>query len=319
MSSGARVLIAVVSLGVVLAGAAHAADATRIVGVRVGSHAEFDRLVIEVQGELQAYHQPVRSGEKFVLELNAEPAKPIEVLDTPFARMGRVRIEGIADGSLVQVQARPRNVRAFLLSEPTRVVIDFSSPQEDPLPIPEGAARLLEAVAPPWVEVEAEVTEPVAEPEPEIPEPVVEPEIPEPVAELEPEPPIALPEPGTPEPAPVGRTPSGSSAFFDRGLMLALGAATLAAVLVVVGARRIRRPPALEPEVAVAGPSETITPEELQRDDRLGALESRLDEEVRSRARVEDKLSQLHEDMKVVRDRLHRVSRRGPRDPGSGD
>ena len=170
-SRPARVIVVAFGLWAGLASMTHAA---RIVDIRVGGHTDYDRLVIEVEGELRAFHQPARSGERFVLELNAEPSEPILVLETTLPRMGRVTIEGVSDGALVSVQPRPRRVRAFLLTRPQRIVIDFSSPDRDPLPIPEGAEPLVEAISPPWASP--------GQPEPE----------PEPVPELTP---VPVPEP----------------------------------------------------------------------------------------------------------------------------
>ena len=342
---GARAArIAVVTFGL-WAGLASMTHAARIVDVRVGGHTDFDRLVIEVEGELQAFHQPARSGERFVLELNAEPPESIRVLETILPRMGRVTVEGVADGSLVWVQPRPRRVRAFLLNGPQRIVIDFSSPDRDPLPIPEGALALVEAIAPPWASPSDSVTEAQPEPEPEpVPEPELERELvpepepePERVSELElerelvpelepvPEPPAELPVPEwapqvgrrLPEPAPEPPLGLGS-----RALFLGLAAAGATGALTLLALRLLRRPSAPSGPVAEPVSPDTITPEELRRaggdtEARLVALESRLDEEVRSRSRVEERLLGLHEDLKVVRDRLRRISRRDP--PGTGE
>lgn len=335
----APLLLALLSLPALPASAAH------IVDVRVGGHSEYDRLVIQLDGEFEVFHQPARSGEPFVLELSAVPKRPILVLDTRLPRMGRVKIEGVSDGALVSVQPRQRRVRAFTLAEPPRVVIDFSSAEADPLPIPEGADPVVEAIAPPWApepapEPGASATGPGTpdppglEPEPEIvagaepseraepvapdvsPEvrPDISPEIaPEPAppeaAAAEPEPeaePTPQVGPALPEPLPE---PASGAARQVWIAALAGGVALLAIGLVLV--LRSRRAPEPAAAVPAAVPADTITPDELDRgaEDRLVALESRLDEEVRSRSRVEERLLSLHEDLKVVRDRLHRMSR----------
>ena len=57
---------------------------------------------------------------------------------------------------------------------------------------------------------------------------------------------------------------------------------------------------------------ETITPEEIVgTSDRADILDKRIDEEVRARMHLEERLSQLHEEVKVMRSRLHRIERRG--------
>ncbi len=297
-TAAARAAVAAVALWAGLSSVAHAA--TRIVDVRFGAHAEFDRLVIEVEGELRAYHQPVRAGEVLVLELNAVPHEAVEVFDTALARMGRVQIEGVADGALVRIHARPGRVRAFTLAEPTRVVVDFANPGDEPLPIPEGATRLLEAIAPPWARAAPAEPEPRATPTPG------------------PRPPVGKVQPA-PGPA------AGPSGGWDTQV-LAWSLATVAIFgALALGVTRLRRRPPTREEPALASSPDTITPEDLGRptmpgggpgEDRLLALESRLDNEVRSRTRVEDRLVQLQEDMKVVRDRLRRLARR---DPGSGE
>ena len=382
---GARAArVAVVTFGL-WAGLASMTHAARIVDIRVGGHTDFDRLVIEVEGELQAFHQPARSGERFVLELNAEPPESIRVLETILPRMGRVTVEGVADGSLVWVQPRPRRVRAFLLNGPQRIVIDFSSPDRDPLPIPEGALALVEAIAPPWASPSDSVTEAQPEPEPApVPEPELAPELvpepepeparvselelerelvpepepePERVSEIEPEPELVpepepepervselelarelvpelepVPEPPAELPVPewapqVGRrlpepAPEPPLGLGSRALFLGLAAAGATGALTLLALRLLRRPSAPSGPVAEPVSPDTITPEELRRaggdtEARLVALESRLDEEVRSRSRVEERLLGLHEDLKVVRDRLRRISRRDP--PGTGE
>lgn len=309
-AGSARVIVVSVGLWLGLASVTHAA---RIVDVRVAGHADYDRLVIEVEGDLQAFHQPIRSGERFMLELNAVPAKPILVLDTLLPRMGRVTIEAVSDGSLVSVQPRRRQVRAFLLTGPARVVVDFSSPDGAPLPIPEGASRLIEAIAPPWAALpepevpESDLLEPDPEPVAEIPVPDPDLPGPESVAELPtPEP---TPQVGPAQPEPVVPAGDGMSGFV---VALGLVAATAAVGLGWFALRRLRYEPPAEPAPLEAVPPDTITREELGRgtEDRLVALESRLDEEVRSRSRVEERLLSLHEDLKVVRDRLQRASRR---------
>ena len=347
----ARVIVVAFGLWAGLASMTHAA---RIVELRVGGHTDYDRLVIEVEGELRAFHQPARSGERFVLELNAEPPEPILVLETTLPRMGRVTIEGVGDGALVSVEPRPRQVRAFLLTGPQRIVIDFSAADRDPLPVPEGAVQLVEAIAPPWGGPGEAVAEPVAEPEPApelvaepepAPELVAEPEpVPEPVAEPELEPelipaPEPLPEPlgeapvpvPVPEPAPsVGRplpepAPEPPPGLGSRALLqdLAAAGAAVALTLLALGLlRRLRRSRAPSGTVPEPISPDTITPEELGRgggatEERLVALESRLDEEVRSRSRVEERQLGLDEDLKVVRVRLRRMSRRDP--PGTGE
>jgi hypothetical protein len=45
--------------------------------------------------------------------------------------------------------------------------------------------------------------------------------------------------------------------------------------------------------------------------DRLDLLEKRIDEEVRSRMNLERRVVEVQQDLKVVRDRVSRIARRG--------
>jgi len=288
------ILIAAVLWTPVAARSQTAEAAPRIVAVRYGSHAGFDRLVIEVSGELETFHQPIRAAEAFVLELNARPVEPVAVLETHLARMGRVHIEGIADGAMVRVQARPRRIRAFVIDRPTRIVIDFADPEGEPLELPGGARRVLEAVAPP--------APPMADSGPKALQESAE------VA-----PPLPTPRP----PAPVGesRVPAPPPQGLPGGLAMFLGvvgAALLGGGAVwLLAVRKMRSAPPLA--AAAAGRPDTITPEELSvsSEERIAALETRLDREVRTRNRIEGDVAGLREDLKVTRDRLRRLRRRG--------
>jgi hypothetical protein len=59
------------------------------------------------------------------------------------------------------------------------------------------------------------------------------------------------------------------------------------------------------------GPPYSISAEEVvAARDRIDLLEVRLDEEARARLNVEERVSQVQEDIKVIRDRLNRLMRR---------
>jgi hypothetical protein len=130
----------------------------------------------------------------------------------------------------------------------------------------------------------------------------------------EPRPPVGHPEPA---PGPAPGPAAGPLGGLDRKVLAwSLAGVALLGGAGLVLARARRREPAPQAPSRESSP-DTITPEDLGRgsgadEDRLLALESRLDDEARSRTRVEDRLGQIQEDMKVVRDRLHRLSRRGP-------
>jgi hypothetical protein len=151
----------------------------------------------------------------------------------------------------------------------------------------------------------------LAEVQPEEPAPEPTPEV-----ELQPAPPDphALPLPPreavSEEPGP---TEAGRAAGASRDRWLALlvwvGGPLLLVGLGLYLARGRRRAP---PESAEPRIPESITPEEvLSASDRLDLLEKRIDEEVRSRMHLENRVVQVQEDLKVVRDRVSRISRRG--------
>ena len=55
-------------------------------------------------------------------------------------------------------------------------------------------------------------------------------------------------------------------------------------------------------------PPESISPEEVATSsDRVDLLEKRIDQEVRARVTVEERITHMQEDLKVIRDRLNRV------------
>jgi hypothetical protein len=173
----------------------------------------------------------------------------------------------------------------------------IESPAEEPV------APGMEPEEPAIAEVAPE--EPAAEVAPE--EPAAEP-IPEVAPQPPPPEPSALPLP-PPEAAP--EKPAPGKAERDRWLALLVwvgGPLLLVGLGLYLTRGRRRRPPeSAEPRIP-----ESITPGEvLSASDRLDLLEKRIDEEVRARMHLENRVVQVQEDLKVVRDRVSRVSRRG--------
>src|SRR5262249_35745389 len=130
----------------------------------------------------------------------------------------------------------------------------------------------------------------------------------------EPEPaPDQAPPPSMPVPAPP--PPAQPETGFPWGL--ALGTLALLAALGGLGFAlwRMRSP---QPELVLRPrprptPTgvEAISVEELRgAADATTVLEQRLDDEVRARLALEERLAQAGEELKVLRDRLHRVERR---------
>jgi hypothetical protein len=185
-----------------------------------------------------------------------------------------------------------------------------------PEPSAEPAERAVEsAPEPPPPEVEATAPEPAPAPaEPEAGAPVP---APEPEAASEPE--VAPEAAAAPEaevaPAPVPESPTPSEGF---PWPLALGSLVAVAALVALALvlrRRSAPPPRSFRSAALLRATqigvESISTDEL-RDaaDPTSALEQRLDDEVRARVALEERLTQAGEELKVLRDRLHRVERR---------
>lgn len=317
---------AIAALALGLGVVATSQESARIVDVRIGSHPEFDRLVLEFDRPVEVAREPSAPLGPLVLEFAAKPLLPRQQLDSHRPRMGRLLIEETPRGARVSAQPGARRVRVFLLRNPARLVVDFADPSPDPFDPPEGVRLIVAA--------------PSLPPEPAGPPIAAEPsesvETPEPVEIAEPAPPVALPEPPAPLPAdpqtvdepahvlpptepppaepPLPR-PDGRRLGRDQ-LALGLAVLGLAAAALFWAARRrrsMRVAASSRSELAgsVRSSPDSISPEELEVSrDRVEILEKRLDDEVRARMRLEERAVQLHEDLKVVRDRLHRALRR---------
>ncbi|MBM4337590.1 MAG: hypothetical protein FJ108_17015 [Deltaproteobacteria bacterium] len=288
----------------------------RIRDVRVGEHSGFERLVIELDGDVEVVWEngPEPGEESFYIA--AAPAQASRVISTGLAHVGTVSVTQMKGGTHVAVEPRSRSVRAYTLSNPPRLVVDFAEPGLAKFEAPAGS-RALEP---------AKTLGPLAvEPEPEaVPEPAPTPE-PAPVVEA---PPVPVPVPApAPKPAaapvpsvvPVTQTPG---APFPYGLVL--GALLALAFLIAAGVLLARRRAAsAEPSVSALFAEEDegretfpshadeISPAEiLPVGDHEALLEKRLDEEVRARLELEQRFASANEELKVLRDRLHRLERR---------
>ena len=206
-------------------------------------------------------------------------------------------------------------------------------PEPEPLPEPE---REPEAEPQPAPKAGPEITAQPAQPAPQLeapPAPEPEPAA-EPAAAPTPEPtpaPVAKPaaSAGTPEPepqvvpakpvAPKPAAPSPSAGFPYAlalgallGLALAIGAAT--ALLRRRAARSepssSRFPPEEEDALPARGTDDISPADVLAAAEHDGALAKRLDEEVRARLELEQRFAHANEELKVLRDRLHRLERR---------
>jgi len=219
------------------------------------------------------------------------------------------------------------------LPEPER------EPEAEPQPAPKAGPEITAEPAQPAPQLEAPPApepepEPAAEPAP-VPAPTPEPAAePAPVPAPTPEPtpaPVAKPaaSAGTPEPepqvvpakpvAPKPAAPSPSAGFPYAlalgallGLALAIGAAT--ALLRRRAARSepssSRFPPEEEDALPARGTDDISPADVLAAAEHDGALAKRLDEEVRARLELEQRFAHANEELKVLRDRLHRLERR---------
>ena len=108
--------------------AAYSQSLPRIVDIRLGKHAGYDRLVIELERRANIPTVGRVSDGSFVLELEAIPLLPRQTLSTRLKRLGTVRIRRTLTGTRIRVAPRPRRIRAYLLESPPRIVVDFADP-----------------------------------------------------------------------------------------------------------------------------------------------------------------------------------------------
>ena len=312
---------------------AWADERARIADIRMGRHPSFDRLVIELERDVEVWRLPEAEDGAFQLEFDARPLLPHQQLKTRFKRMGSVVVEAVPAGTRLRVEARPRRVRVFRLSAPARIVVDFGDPGPEPFPAPEGTLPVPERPEEPALELEAPaptqaeapkvrvVLAPSPEPEPPevevVPAPspkpesstqVVESETPAALAQAA-ETPARVPEvlEAAPEPGPAKR------AWFERlDARNVIGAAVLLMGLAFIAlyrsrSSRRRRERAASESAARRWPRapESITPEEIAgADEQVNLVDRRIDEEVRARMHLEERLAQVQEELKVMRDRL---------------
>ncbi len=360
----------------------------RIRDVRVGEHSGFERLVIELDNDAEIVWEngPEPGEESFYIA--AAPAQPSRVIATKLPHVGTISVTEMKGGTHVAVEPRARRVRAYTLTNPPRLVVDFAAPARGAFEAPAGTRALEPATTLGPLEVEPETavepkqvpavepkpvaatepkpvpaTEPktaatapapkpspeiAAEPEPKAaslesppsPEPVPEPALtPQPSPTLEPAPttepttapapaPAVAPKPAAPKPAPVIAKPPAPAldmrspgTAFPWGLAIAALLGLLLLIAAAVGFTRMRAArsesrfsefPELDLEDAqVERDAAGISPAEiLAAGDHDGMLEKRLDEEVRARLELEQRFAHANEELKVLRDRLHRLERR---------
>ncbi len=357
---------AVCMLALALGAPALAQEPARIVDIRVGRHADYDRLVLELERPVELRRLRAPTAGTLVLELEARPLLSYQSVHTPYRRMGTVVVKETAFGARIEVESSSQRVRVFRLSDPTRVVLDFGDPGAEPFPAPLGTEAVPAPAAtpePPEPEpaepVEAEVLPPEeaesVEPEPAEPAEAellrpeeAEPVEPQPVVTVplpeegivapapdpdDPDPPeapalapIPVPEPaaapetrGTveaaPEPAPPrARFSLPAGALLVGVAVLAVGLALSALLWLRPRAGQRQRAGASAESAPADWPraAETITLEEIAgASAQVDLLDRRIDQEVRARIHLEQRLGEMQEELKVMRDRLQRAKRRG--------
>lgn len=199
------------------AGAAAVEPATggpqaRIVGMRLGAHSEFDRIVLELDREATAWRARGESG-RFVIEIEATPPASPGLPTRAPRRMAGIGLEPTDGGSRLSIPLGDRRVRAFRLANPPRLVIDIADPGDEPLSLPRDAAAVEPAPEPePEVAAAAPAPAPPAPPQeatppPAHPEPAAAPPPGEPGAAERPAPTSPVAEPPAAEPAPEVAAP----------------------------------------------------------------------------------------------------------------
>ena len=295
----------------------------RITGVRYGHHSTYDRVVIELSRQSDAVYVPTAEKVETLIEVAARPPRRLKPLPAGLRRIRTLEIGAIQGGTRIQVSGTGGPVRTFLLANPPRLIIDLADPDHGPLPMPADVAVLpfdvagLRSLGPELPAPTPEPPEPTSIPgparQPEVeagptPESVAEPEFAkaEPVLEMPP-----IPEELPPPPPPIVRVPEPTSPGYDRWLALAIwvGGPLL---LLGLGFTFLRgRRPGPEPVDVMRAPESITGGEIFASSDRIDLLEKRIDEEVRSRMNLERRVVEVQENLKVVRDRVTRLSRRG--------
>lgn len=278
-----------------------------------------DITVAPMRGGTRVYLEPRERRVRAYL-LSKPPRLVIDVAppgDTAFKAPAGV--QALAPAIAVSVKAEPAPARA-----PEPKAEAAPKPQPEPTPAPPAEAK--PAPAPEAVPApEPAPAETPPAPQDAAPQEAAPPEpapAPEPAPEAHPEaPPVPPPEVApapqpAPEPAPPAPETMPEHEAFPWTPLLAvlLGGAALGGVVLAVRARGAR--PSSRVAAAIATHvGVTASGDFGEADVRLAAdatswLEQRLDEEVRARLALEERLAQAGEELKVLRDRLYRVERK---------
>ena len=128
--------------------AAAADPLPKITRIRVAGHADYDRVVFELDGEATATHG--RKGPGLVIEIGARTSESARFPSRLPSRIGSVELRETTAGTQFDFGSRSERVRAFRLSGPPRIVVDFAGPGSEPFQVPAGQKPLpRRASAPP--------------------------------------------------------------------------------------------------------------------------------------------------------------------------
>jgi tetratricopeptide (TPR) repeat protein len=120
----------------------------RITRIRVAGHADYDRVVFQLDGEASATRG--REGPKLVIEIAARPSESARFPSPRPSRIGSIELHETTAGTRIDFGSRPERARAFRLTGPPRIVVDFAGPGSEPFELPAGLEPLPErASAPP--------------------------------------------------------------------------------------------------------------------------------------------------------------------------
>ena len=300
-------LAALIALLVAAPGAGVCEEA-RVADVRVGQHGDYERIVVELKAEQEVDMR--WTGDASGAEIFAIAARPLlarQLFSSGRPHVGEMLLLAAEGGAELRLEPQPRRARAFLLSDPPRLVIDIAAPggaafeppadvhairreSAEPAPPEPAAAAPLPAEEPPAeasadLQAEESVTEQAAAGEPEA------------------EPEEAAPAESIPSPLPVPLPTSQPSWLQSRALVVpvlaGIGVLILAAGgLALASAQRPRAPRNQAIELPDASALSA---------DRLDVLEKRLDEEARARTHLAEQIAQVREELGGMREVFARL------------
>ncbi len=133
---GIRTGLLAAAASVLLGAGARPGEPARIVGVQISAHAEFDRVVLQLDRPTEVTRPPAQPSELEVI-VAAIPAQEHQVVGREGTRLGRVAIRRDSRGTRVSLVLGERVIRVFTLPRPPRVVIDLGVAGLSPFDAPQ--------------------------------------------------------------------------------------------------------------------------------------------------------------------------------------